>query len=400
MYLTHLSLSNFRNFIRLDTSVPQGTLVVVGDNAQGKTSLLEAVYYLATFTSFQAGQHRELISFLAPQENLMVARIVAEYRRGEKNHRLEVRMIQEAQGFNGTRVRREALLDGTKKKISELVGHFNAVLFLPHMMSVIDGTPAERRRYLDLAISQTHAHYTASLSAYNKALSQRNALLKTLNERGGDPRQLGYWDEQIVQTGAFLIRARIQAIAEIEEQAALVHNQLTRGTERLRLSYLPAFDPHRDPDNQMALQFNTPIERNKFTREDIAAGFDEALKAARRVEIARGQTTLGPHRDDVQFLANGIDLGVYGSRGQIRTALLSLKIAEINWMKSKTGYWPVLLLDEVLAELDAQRRADLIAHLTDIKQALLTTTDLDLFAPEFVQNATIWRVKNNRRIDF
>ncbi|MBL6966667.1 MAG: DNA replication/repair protein RecF [Anaerolineales bacterium] len=399
MYLTHLSLSNFRNYIRLDTSMPQGTLVVMGDNAQGKTSLLEAIYYLATFTSFQAGQNRELINFLAPKGDLVVGRIVAEYRRGQKNHRLEVRIIQESQGFNGVRVRREALLDGTKKKISELVGHFNAVLFLPRMMSIIDGTPTERRRYLDLAISQTNAHYTASLSAYNKALSQRNALLKTLSERGGDPEQLAYWDEQIIQTGAFLIRARIQAITEIEEQAALIHSELTRGAERLRLSYLPAYDPHHEPANQMVLNFDTPIDRNQFTREEIATGFEAALKTARRAEIARGQTTLGPHRDDVQFLANGVDLGVYGSRGQIRTALLSLKIAEINWMKSKTGYWPVLLLDEVLAELDTQRRADLIAHLTDIKQALLTTTDVDLFGSDFLENATVWQVENGRRID-
>ena len=382
--------------MRLDTPVPQGTLVVVGDNAQGKTSLLEAIYYLATFTSFQAGQHRELISFLAPQENLVVGRIVAEYRRGEKNHRLEVRLIQEAQKFNGSRLRREVLLDGAKKKISGLVGHFNAVLFLPRMMSIIDGAPTERRRYLDLAISQTNPHYTASLSAYNKALGQRNALLRTLHERGGDPEQLSYWDEQIIQTGAYIIRSRIQAIAELEEQAAIIHSELTRGAERLRLAYRPAYDPHREPKNQLALQFDTPIDRSKFSQEEIATGFHEALKAAQRAEIARGQTTLGPHRDDIQFLANGIDLGIYGSRGQIRTALLSLKIAEINWMKTKTGFWPVLLLDEVLAELDALRRADLIAHLTEIKQALLTTTDLDLFAPEFVQAATTWHVRSGR----
>ncbi len=397
MYLTQLSLTNFRNFTRLDADIPGGVTILVGDNAQGKTSLLEAMYYLATFTSFQASQNRQLINFIAGREPLAVGRITADYRRGDRSHRLEIRLIQEQnRGFNNARVRREVLLDGAKQKINQTIGHFNAVLFLPRMLSIIDGAPAERRQYLDLAISQTDPHYTASLSAYTKALGQRNALLKLLKERGGDSSQLAYWDEQIVQTGAYLIKGRVHAVQEMEDLAAIVHHELTRGTERLRMIYRPAFDPHEAPSNQMALPLDAPIERDGFSKDDIAQSFREALQSNQNEEILRGMTTIGPHRDDLHFLANAIDLGTYGSRGQIRTALLALKIAEVNWMKEKTGYWPVLLLDEVLAELDPQRRNDLIKRLQRIEQTLLTTTDLDLFAPEFVQKAATWYFKDGR----
>jgi DNA replication and repair protein RecF len=397
MYLTQLSLTNFRNFTRLDIDIPGGVTLLVGDNAQGKTSLLEAIYYLATFTSFQASQNRELINFIAGREPLAVGRITADYRRGDKSHRLEIRLIQEKNiGDNNSRVRREVLLDGAKQKINQTIGHFNAVLFLPRMLSIIDGAPSERRQYLDLALSQIDPHYIASLAAYNKALTQRNALLKLLKERGGDAAQLTYWDEKIVQTGAYLIKARIHAIREMEDLAALVHHELTRGTERLRIIYRPAYDPYKPPSNQMVLPLDAPIERSSFSQDELALGFQKALNEAQHDEIGRGMTTLGPHRDELHFLANAIDLGTYGSRGQMRTALLALKIAEINWMKSKTGYWPVLLLDEMLAELDPKRRHDLINRLQSIEQTLLTTTDLDLFDSDFVGKATTWYFKDGR----
>jgi DNA replication and repair protein RecF len=397
MYLTHLSLTNFRNFSRLDADVPSGTLLFVGNNAQGKTSLLEAVYFLATFTSFQAGNDRQLINFIAAREPLAVGRITADFERGNKSHRLEVRIIQEVNGSNGfRRVRKEVLLDGIKRKINELFGQFNAVLFLPQMLTVIDGSPEERRRYLNLALAQTVPDYAAALSVYNRAISQRNALLKQLYERNGDPEQLTYWDDQITSTGAMLIHARIQAVREIEKLAAVIHHDLTRGDEVLRLDYRPAYDPIPETPGQFALPLDAPADRSGFSKDEIARGFGEALIKLRTEEIARGQTTIGPHRDEVRFLANGIDLGTYGSRGQIRTNMLALKMAEVAWMRSKTGQWPVLLLDEVLAELDPQRRADLLSRLTQSEQALLTTTDLDLFSEDFVATTTCWNIQEGK----
>lgn len=397
MYLTHLALTNFRNFSRLDIDVPRGTLLLVGDNAQGKTSLLEAVYFLSTFTSFQANHDRQLINFLAAREPLAVSRIVADYKRAGKPHRLEIRIIKEDNGITGsTRVRKEILLDGSKCKTNDNIGHFSAVLFLPQMLQIIEGAPSDRRRFLNLTLAQAIPDYAAHVSAYNKAITNRNALLKQINERGTDPDQLHYWDHQVTIDGAFIIKARIQALQEIEHIAALTHLELTRGAERLRLSYLPAYDPLPKTPGQVEMNLDTPIDRSNLSSETIIDGFRQALIQKRSEEIMRGQTTIGPHRDEIHFVANGINLGTYGSRGQIRTTMLSLKLAEILWIKEKTGHWPVLLLDEVLAELDPQRREDLLTRIAESEQVLLTTTDLDLFTPEFTQKARLWHVEGGR----
>ncbi len=397
MYLTHIALTNFRNFSRLDIDVSRKALLLVGDNAQGKTSLLEAIYFLSTFTSFQASSDRQLINFLAVKQSPAVGRIVADYVKAGRSHQLEVRIIHESNGLNGgSRVRKEILLDGLKRKPNEAIGHFNAVLFLPQMLQVVEGSPTERRRYLNLILSQTVPDYAAHLSAYRKAISQRNALLKQLGERGGDRDQLRYWDQQVTRDGAFIIEARIQAIQEIEHLAAMVHLELTRNSERLRLVYQPAYDPLPISNTQLSLDLDAPVNRSGFSRQDIEAGFQKALLSNRSEEIARGQTTIGPHRDEIRFLANSIDLGIFGSRGQVRSAMLSMKLAEIAWIKKRTGHWPVLLLDEVLAELDPQRREDLLTRLSESEQALLTTTDLDLFSPGFIQEAHIWQVGGGR----
>lgn len=397
MHITHFSLTNFRNFTRLDVDMPPGSILIVGENAQGKTSLLEAVYFLATFTSFHASSDRELINFLAAREALAVARIVALFERQDGAHRLEVRIIQETNGFDApSRVRKEVLLDGVKLKISDAVGHFNAVLFLPQMLSIIEGPPEERRRYLNLALAQVQPHYSDALSNYNRALTQRNALLKQLGEFGGDADQLAFWDEQLASAGAQLIYARIHAVQELGRLAARIHHELTRGGEVLRLSYQPAYDPLPQPPGQYSLPIDAPVSRSGLTAEQIRSGFLGELGVQRKEEIARGVTTIGPHRDELRFLESGVDLGIYGSRGQVRTAMLALKLAEAAWMKARTGQLPVILLDEVLAELDTKRRSDLLGRLTISEQALLTTTDLDLFAPEFVQRATLWHVKAGR----
>jgi DNA replication and repair protein RecF len=400
MYLKHLSLTNFRNFARLDLNVPRRVVVLVGSNAQGKTSLLEAIYFMAAFTSFQTHADRQLINFIAAREarkQVAVSRLVLDYQRGKSDHRLEARLIMEPTGVNGVRLRKEVLLDGVKRPLSDVIGQFNAVIFVPQMSQILEGGPDERRRYLNLTLAQTVPAYVRAISEYNQALSQRNALLKALNERGtrskgGNNEQLGVWDEALARLGAQIILWRIQAVQEIERLAARVHHELTRGKEVLRLSYEPAFDPLPQPDGQLGLKMDTPVDRSGLELEEIRAGFVEKLARLRQEEIARGMTTIGPHRDELRFQANSIDLGNYGSRGQIRTALLALKMAEVNWMKERTGEWPVILLDEVMAELDLERRADLLAYLGKSEQVLFTTTDLNLFTPEFGEAAEIWDV--------
>ncbi|UCF28386.1 MAG: hypothetical protein JSW42_01490, partial [Chloroflexota bacterium] len=183
---------------------------------------------------------------------------------------------------------------------------------------------------------------------------------------------------------------------ELERVAARNHRELTRGKSILRLSYQPAYDPLPEVPGQISLPIEDPVDRSGLSVEEIMQGFAMRLKEQRSADIARGVTTVGPHRDDLRFLENGIDLGVYGSRGQVRTAMLSLKMAEMAWMKEVTNYSPVLLLDEALAELDPSRREDLLDRLTNNSQTLLTTTDLDLFTPDFVEKATLWRVSDGR----
>lgn len=394
MHLTHLSLTNFRAFSRLDIDLPGRILLLVGNNAQGKTSLLEAVYYLATLNSFHAQNDRQLINFLAGQNAQAVARLVADYERGSHKHRLEVRLIQDAVGANGTRLRKEILVDGVKRPASEALGQFTAVILLPQMTRILEGGPDERRRYLNLAISQAVPGYARALSDYAQAITQRNALLKQLGERGGDPAQLAYWDEMVASRGAILIYHRIHAVEEMERLAARAHDRLTRGAEVLRLVYQPSYDPLPAPEGQYALPMQTAAQRSNLSVDKIRQGFLQRLAGIRGEEIARGVTTVGPHRDELRLLGNGIDLGDFGSRGQVRTTLLSLKLAEVDWLKEKTGHWPVLLLDETLAELDVQRRADLLEYLSHAEQALLTTTDLHLFSDEFVAHSQVCRVES------
>jgi DNA replication and repair protein RecF len=412
MRLTYLSLENFRNFARLDLDVPGGATVFLGSNAQGKTSLLEAVFYLAAFESFHAAHDRELVNFLSARDPLTVGRIVAEYQSEiltpgrKKNNRLEIRLILEnktgnAGGQNGApRLRKEILVDGVKRKIGEAYGHFNAVLFLPQMLNVIDGSPDDRRRYLNLALSQVNPAYAQALQEYNQIVTQRNALLKALFERGVSAStasgELDYWDERLCFYGAKIIYERIQTIHDLERVATRIHHELTRGQEVLRLDYCPSYEPLPQQTNQFLLGLETPADRSHLSQEKIQAGFAQELAGLRKEEISRGMTTIGPHRDELRFLSNGIDLGSYGSRGQVRTTMLSMKLAEVDWMEQKTGQVPVLLLDEVLAELDPDRRFDLQERISSREQVLMTTTDLDLFSRTFLSKARLWRVDSGR----
>jgi DNA replication and repair protein RecF len=374
--------------------VPRRTLLLVGDNAQGKTSILEAIYYLATFTSFHAQNDRQLVNFIAGREPLAVTRLVADFQSGGRSRRLEVRLIQESSGAGAaTRLRKEILVDGVKRSIHEAMGAFTSVIFLPQMARIIEGGPEERRRYLNLALSQTVPGYSQAISEYGQALTQRNALLKQLSERGGDPEQLVYWDMLLAERGAAIIHARISAIHELEMLAARIHHRLTNSAEILRLVYQPAYDPVPRPEGQYQLSSDMPVNRSGFSQERIRLGFSQRLADLHREEIGRGVTTIGPHRDEMRLLSNGIDLSDFGSRGQVRTALLALKLAEVTWIKNRTGEWPVLLLDEILAELDVQRRADLQSYLNEYEQTLLTTTDLSLFDPAFVERGTVWQVE-------
>lgn len=394
MRLAHLSLTNFRNFARLDSEFPAGTTLLIGSNAQGKTSLLEAVHYLCGASSPHAGSDRQLINFLALRQASPFSRLVAEIDRRGRPMRIEIRLVLDP-GTTGEepRLQKEILLNGVKRRVTDLAGGFNAVLFLPQDMRVLEGAPAERRRHLDDLLSQADPLYAHGLHEYGRALTQRNALLKSLQDRNGAGEELEYWDEQLAEHGSSLIRARVLALVELERLAVPIHAALTRQAERLRLEYLPSYDPAPPPRNQLGLDLDVSIDRTGTGREAIRDGFRAALSAARAESIARGSTPLGPHRDDMRFVANAIDLRLYGSRGQNRTAMLAVKLAQVEWLRARTGEWPVLLLDEVLAELDQQRREDLLARIGAVEQSMLTGADLDMFSEAFRRQASIREIR-------
>ena len=395
MILNHLSLSNFRSYIRLDTDSPRRILLLSGGNAQGKTSLLEGLFYCASFSSPLANSDRQLIHFNVLNDPIAVGRMIAEFDREGSAHRMEVRIILENAEKAG-RIRKEILIDGVKATAQKAIGTFPCVLFLPQMTRILEGPPDERRRYLNIMLSQSVPGYARALSEQKQILTRRNALLKLLAERQTDPQQLDYWDAMLAERAAVLIRHRTLALMALKRSARDIHLELTGGKELLDLGYLPGFDPI-DPYGSIrrSEQFIAEEEEiYELEEKEIAERYREFLKQYRDADIHRGATSIGPHRDDFSIFSGGIDLCTYGSRGQIRTALLSLKLAEIEWMKEHTGTAPLLLLDEILAELDERRSADLLNRLESYDQAILTTTDQTHFPASFEEHNTIWQVSH------
>jgi len=393
MLLKHLSLSNFRNFIRLETDIPAGATILVGANAQGKTSLLEAIYFLTGASPFYATSDRQLINFLALEGKQPFARLAAEVEAHGRLQRIEIRLSIERAANQHDRLRKEVLINGLNRRVRDLSQAFNAVMFLPRDLEIIEGSPGNRRRFLDASLAQADPSYAEALSEYGKVLSQRNALLKQLQERRTENGQLAFWDERLCEHGALLIRQRSLALWELNQLAARLHSDLSQGKEALQLDYQPAYDPAAPDDGQLGLPLAGAVDRTGISIEQVRQGMAQALLSRRREELARGVTVIGPHRDDLRLLANGIDLRLYGSRGQNRTAMLSVKLAEVGWLHERTGDWPILLLDEVLAELDAQRRDDLLSRLAGVRQALLTAADLSMFNAAFQQAAAVWRIQ-------
>jgi DNA replication and repair protein RecF len=385
MYLQHLSLTNFRNYSRLELRLPARVVLVYGANAQGKTNLLEAIYYLATSRSPQATTDRELINWIADQEEMIpFARLRTEVVRGNRTKQIEIVLQKEPVGGTSdterTRLRKQIRVDKAKKRALDLVGQINVVLFMPQDMALIDGPPSGRRRYLDIALCQVDAEYCRRLSRFNRVLTERNALLRQWHERRIDPDELAYWDEQLVAYGVTVMLCRRDAVHELGTRAAEIHHQLSGGLERLRLGYEPTLPLNLSDD-----------------AESLARTYRSELARLRPREIERGATLIGPHRDELRFTANDtIDLGQFGSRGQQRTAVIALKLAEMGWMRQQTGESPILLLDEVLSELDANRRDFLLAHVNGVEQAIITTTDPDFFDDEFLKTMTLLRVKEGR----
>ncbi|MDX2077368.1 MAG: DNA replication/repair protein RecF [bacterium] len=396
MHIDHLSLQNFRNYARLELSFPKQPMVLYGENAQGKTSLLEALAYLATARSPYTTTDRQLIHWRTETDPLPFARLAADILSNGRLTRLEITLMLENNGEVAPKFKKVIKLNGVDKRVMDILGLVTVVLFLPQDLSLIEGSPNERRRFMNDTLSQVDRDYYGALESYEKLLPQRNALLKRIADKKAKVSELGYWDEQIVGVGAVLISGRQRFLRELEYLAQRAHHDLTGGIETLTLGYQPSFIPAAETTGQRAFDLLGLDLHRQLSPEEIAPQFANQLQTEQRDSIERGSTQSGPHRDELRLFINGRDAGLYGSRGQARTAVLALKLAQLEWMHGRTGEYPLLLLDEVIAELDAKRRAYLLSRVNDQCQTLLTTTELDTFSPEFLGRAKILEVENGQ----
>lgn len=403
MRIRYLSLTNFRNYARLELTLPEQSVLLHGRNAQGKTSLLEAIYLLAAGSSPLASSDRELIRWQAEADGLPYAHVWAEVERHDRRMELDIALEKHTLSNGTTRLQKTIRVDRAPKRQSDLSGKLNVVLFTPQNVDLVAGSPSGRRRYMDDALCQVEGKYSQALDRYTKALRQRNAALRHVRDEGGNPAQLAPFEGALARNGVIIASQRRDFLAALSERVKTIHAALTGDDEWLRLDYVPNFDPCAPP----ALRHEMGVEVQEDRRPTDAVGFEDLVEAYRQAlvqlrsqEIARGMTVFGPHRDELRFIAGSpvlgtheVDLGTYGSRGQQRTAVLSLKLAELRWMHEQTQERPILLLDEVLAELDRSRRAYLQQHVNSVEQAILTATDPEMFTAEFVQRAAVMQVQ-------
>jgi DNA replication and repair protein RecF len=409
MHLCHLSITNFKNYARLELDLSEGTTVIHGDNAQGKTSFLEAIYYLAVGRSFGAQSDAQLINWVAQQSGLSYARLQAQVQRNPpsradgKVEQFEVVLSLEnsvpgrlSDGEGGTRLRKSLKHNGASVRALDWVGKLTVVLFVPTDLELVTGAPPGRRHYLDHMISQLDPRYAEALQTYMKVLQQRNQHLKQLQERGGSVEPVHLWDDQLVAHGTYIVMRRQAIMTSLDELAQHIHPQLTGGRERLRLLYRPNLDIGQRVDYQLPLalgaDFSASYHQPKLDAGDVAAHFYARLREDQSRELAQGVTLAGPHRDEMRFLVDGVDMNIYGSRGQQRSTALALKLAEMELVHAQTGEQPILLLDDVLSELDEKRRRYLLGRIDSHEQTLLTTCDLSEYAGQFARAVRVLHV--------
>ena len=356
MFVKSLELKNYRNYEKLHMDFDSGTNILYGDNAQGKTNILEAVYVCATSKSHRGSKDKEIIRFDR-----------------EESH---IKLFVDKKGVE-SRIDMHLKKNKTKgiaigglpiRKASELFGNINVVFFSPEDLNIIKNGPSERRRFLDLELCQLDRVYTANLVAYNKVLNQRNRLLKELPFRPEYEDTLPVCDEQLVKYGQELMDIREHFIGEMNEILRRSHERLTGGKEEIVISY--------EPD----------VEKEQFS---------EVLFLSEEKDKKNRVTTRGPHRDDILFLVNGVDIRKFGSQGQQRSAALSLKLSEIEMIKKQVKDSPVLLLDDVLSELDSGRQDHLLESIEEI-QTIITCTGLEDFVNRHFSVNQVFQVIDGR----
>lgn len=420
MLLEQLTLDHYRNYSHLEARFREGAILLQGENAQGKTNLLEAIYLLATTKSSRSRTDADLISWSDSDPFTMTpfARITAHVARQRGPLDLEIvvqESLESAAGrtmearLSGTRLpvtvgasgnegsegapepdekgdggmsapiagaRKRFKINGVPRRAGEVVGQVNAVLFSPTDVDLVTGPPSARRRYLDVILCQAHPSYYRALQGYTRVIAQRNSLLKGIRDRTQPTEAILFWNEKLVEFGATVIAGRVRAVAHLAEAAGETHERLSVGRERLEVRY----------------NSSVPLGGGE-TAGGIRDLFMAALEEHRAQEFAAGVSLLGPHRDDLSLRVNGVEAHPFGSRGQQRSVALALKMAELSYIHQEAGDWPILLLDDATSELDPMRRAAILALTRDHPQVFLTTAEPDGLTALLPEAAQVWHVE-------
>jgi DNA replication and repair protein RecF len=393
MHIRRLNLRHFRTYEHLELELPSKPVLLLGANAQGKTSLLEAIAYLALGRSPLTHRDHHLIHWHAVESAMPFAHLQAQVVHPEREEVLEIALEWRKLSNGQRRTQKQIKIDQRSVRLSDLAGHLNVVCFLPEDLTLVTGSPSERRRYLDDLLSQVYSTYVEVHSAYRSAVSRRNALLRHMREHGSDPLQLVPLEEKLVRMGVTVSMYRRRVIRELTAHVNQLHQEMTGEGAWLQLAYQPNFEALQPPNiNLETGELPSGEDESSLDVESLYDAYRASFQSHRQEELARGLTIVGPHRDEFSFVSNGRDVGTFGSRGQQRTAVLALRLAELRWLQQATGESPVLLMDEVLAELDRARRGYLLNLLEDVEQTILTTTDAELFPSRFREKAAIYRV--------
>lgn len=366
MIIKNISLQNVRNYKSLSLDLLSGINIFLGENAQGKTNILESVYYSALSKSHRTNNDEDLI-----KKEAAAAEIKINFERFGVANETDICLYRDK--------KRQIYFNQEKIKVREIIGKINVVLFSPEDLFLIKGSPQGRRRFLNAEISQANPRYFSDLSVYTHLLNQRNSLLKKVREKKSSQEMLDVWDPQLAELAAKIVTKRQSSIEELNKIASLMQKRLSKEKEILKITY------------------EISGENNEKVAENPVLWYNKRLKETREIDILRGSTSIGPHRDDLNFFVNDNELKSYGSQGQQRTGVLALKLAELEFLRQETGEYPVLLLDDVMSELDSNRRLELLEFIRrENIQTLITATETAYFPADFTNDTFI---VSNGKID-
>ena len=338
MWIKKIKINNFRNYKSQEINLEKNINIFYGENAQGKTNIIEAIFLSSMGKSFRAKKDKEMIMLGEEKSNIEI-----EYEKTDRDGKIKIELGNKKIVYiNGIKI----------KKLSELLGKVNVVIFTPDDINILKGGPQNRRRFLDIMISQLRPNYMYNLNLYLKTLEQRNNYLRQIREENKNENMLDIWDEELSNYAINIYNYRKEFIEKIKNKIKNIHSEITNNKEEIEIEYL-----------------SECISKEKYL---------ELLKQRRKLDIIKGYTTKGIHRDDFNIYINKKELGIYGSQGQHRTAILSLKLSELNIVKDEIGESPILLLDDFMSELDEKRRKNFLEKINDVQVIITCTEKIDI----------------------